>query len=303
MGISVSITAGKDAASSKIEASGSVMHVITDTERTTFNVQDSSLKSAVGSYHGKEPNDAYVCSPTPWDDLYKRYGWPQVTTNLTLDSATITGMSSEPVIVATKTLTNNSSVPADFDANISESVSNTSTSTWSQTNTIEVGQKFTYDVKFLGSGGGGETSFSYSHSWGESKTESKQVSVGSSSGVKVRLEPKQSVIAKLIASRGVLNVRIVYSAYLSGWTACNYNPTFKGHHFWGLDIDSVMSSGNLSNSRTFTEDIQIGYYSDAQVTLEDPKTSAILASVGPGIAAGTDTEGYTIDLREPVLAG
>jgi hypothetical protein len=67
-----------------------------------------------------------------------------------------------------------------------------------------------------------------------------------------------------------MKVRIVYKAYLTGSTAVNYNPTYKDHHFWGLNIGSVMSAANLPNIEEFTEDIEIGYYSNAQIELRDP---------------------------------
>src|SRR5271156_1054538 len=100
MGIEVSIKAGLTAATSSVSASGSVQHVITDTEVATFGLQDGNLKNAVGKYFGQNPNDAFLHSPTPWGDLYRTYNWPQVQTVLVVDSATITGITSQPVIVA-----------------------------------------------------------------------------------------------------------------------------------------------------------------------------------------------------------
>lgn len=270
-GITVSIVAGADEAHSSVNATGSVQHIITDKERTTFGVQDSALKNAVGKYFGKNPNDAYLHSPTPWNDLYKTYGWPEVQTVLVVQDAKITGITSEPVVVATKTFTNQSSKKATFDASISDQVSNTTESNWSTTNTIEVGQKITYNVGFLGTGGGGETSMSYSHQWGEGGSESKSITVGSTSGVSVELNPGESIEAQLTASRGVLKVRITYKAYLTGSTAVNYNPTFKDHHFWALDIGGVMGAAGINNSVKFTEDIEVGYFSNAKISLVDPK--------------------------------
>jgi hypothetical protein len=270
MGISISIRAGANAATSSVDASGSVQHIITDTEVGTFGIQDGNLKNAVGKYFGKNPNDAYLHSPTPWNDLYKTYNWPQIETVLVVQSATITGITSEPVIVATKTFSNNSSRKATFNASISDQVNNTTESNWSQTNTISVEQKFKYNVSFLGAGGGGETTMSYSHSWGQGGSESKSITVGSDAGVSVELAPGESVEAQLTASRGVMKVRIVYKAYLTGLTAINYNPKFKDHHFWALDINGVMGAGGLSTIREFTEDIEIGYYSNSKIELKDP---------------------------------
>lgn len=288
MGIEISIRAGADATTSSVNASGSVQHVITDTERTTFNIQDASLKNAVGKYFGKNPNDAYLHSPTPWNDLYKTYNWPEVQTVLVVKSATITGITSEPVIVATKTFTNTSSKKATFDAGISDQVSNTSESHWSETNTIEVGQKITYGISFLGAGGGGETSMSYSHSWGQGGSESQSITVGSTAGVSVELDPGESVQAQLTASRGVMKVRIVYQAYLTGNTAVNYNPTYKDHHFWSLGIGGVMGAAGLTTTREFTEDIQIGYYSNSKIELKDAQNqikAAFNAADTPAIVA------------------
>lgn len=268
MGIDISIKAGLTTGTSSVNALGSVQHVITDTEVKTFGIQDKDLKNAIGKSFGKNPNDAYLHSVTPWGDLYKTYNWPQVETVLDVESATITGITSEPVIVATQVFSNNSNVKATFNVSISDQVANTSSSTWSKTDSITVGQKITYKIGFLGTGAGGETSMSYSHTWGESKTESLTVTVGTQSGVSVVLDPGQSVESILSASRGVLKIRIVYKAYLIGDTAINYNPTYKDHHFWALDIGEVMG-GRISNLKTFTEDLEIGFYSKSKIELKN----------------------------------
>jgi len=275
MGISVSIVAGEDKNSSSVNAAGSIQHIITDEERRTFGVTDAGLKNAVGKYFGKNPNDAFLHSPTPWNDLYNTYGWKQVQTLLVVQRAEILGITSEPVIVKTQEFENNSSKSGSFNVSISETVQNTSTSTWNTGGTLTIGQKFTYSVKFLGAGGGGETSLSYSRSWGQGGSESKSTTVGSSSAVSVTLDPGESVIAELTASRGVMKVRIHYNAYLIGQTAINYNPTFKGHHFWGLPIRSVMAGAGLPAAVTSTEDIEIGYYSNSKIELKNKATGEV----------------------------
>ena len=151
-GINISIVAGADEAHSSVNATGSIQHIVTDKEVKTFGMQDSALKNAVGKSFGNNPNDAYLHSPTPWNDLYKTYGWPEVQTILIVQDAKIRGITSDPVVVATRTFTNRSSKKAVFDASISDQVSNTTESNWSTTNTIEVEQKFTYNVSFLGLG-------------------------------------------------------------------------------------------------------------------------------------------------------
>ncbi|MBC7584241.1 MULTISPECIES: hypothetical protein [unclassified Tardiphaga] len=293
MGIEIHVITGLDGQSASVRASGSVQHIITDAERNTFGINDAALKNAVARYFGQAPDDAFLHSDTPWGDLYRTYGWSQVQTVLTVASATVTGITSDPVIVAQNVLRNDSKVPGTFSASASESVSDTTSNTWSSSDSIQVSEKFSYEVSFLGTGGKGETSLAYTHSWGESKTESKQVTVGSTQGVTVTLAPGQAVNAQITASRGVMKVRIVYNATLTGLVAINYGNRYKGHHFWGLPLSGAMAAAGLSINKTFTEDIEIGFYANDQVILTDPVSQQVMSlhhgAAMPGIG-GVPTE-------------
>lgn len=279
-GLTVSIVAGLTKDTSSVSVTGSTSHIITDNERNSFKLNDQQLKDAVGKYFGKNPNDAYLHSPTPWNDLYKTYGWPQVLTNLRPVSAVITGISSNPTIVATQSFKNTSKIPGTFTAEVTQSVANTTETNWSQTNTIDVTQTINYGISFLGSGGGGSTSMSYSYAWGQGGSQSQTVTLGSSQGISVELQPGESVKAELTASQGTMNIRIVYEAYLTGATAINYNPTFKDHHFWGLDLPSIMGAAGIPNSIRFTEDIQVGFFANSQVTLLNSDGTPVTSYAG-----------------------
>ena len=102
-----------------MDVSGSVQHVISDDERVTFGVGDNELKQAVDSYFGRRPNDAYLHSPTPWGDLYKRFSWEQVETVVVAESAQILEITSQPEIVKSETFENSSSYAADFITSVS----------------------------------------------------------------------------------------------------------------------------------------------------------------------------------------
>ncbi|WDV46640.1 hypothetical protein PV797_02835 [Clostridiaceae bacterium M8S5] len=271
MGIDVLITAGEDAASSKVSASGSVQHVITDDERASFLIGDKQLKDAVGAYFGRSPDDAYVKSPTPWGDLYKTYGWPQVQTVLYVESAEILGLTSQPVIVKTQEFSNQSSQKGTFNVAISETLNNTSSSNWSTGGTLTFGRSISVGIDFIVKAKV-EYNMSYSQSWGIGGSHSKSITVGSTSGVTVELDPGETIIASLSASRGTLKVRLRYNAYLIGSTAVNYGSTYKDHHFWSLPIGAVMSAGGITNSIKSTEDIEIGYYSNSKIELKDKDT-------------------------------
>lgn len=249
-----------------VTASGTDVHVITDKEREAFGITDGPLKSAVEKYFGKRPNDAYLHSPTPWGDLYKTYHWPQVQTTLKILKAEIVSTDTRPEIVKTATFENKSSRKATFHVTVSQQVTNTEEHTWSKSDTLTFSQSISYGVKI-----GGETSASYSHTWGESRTHSQSVTIGSEDGVTQELEPGDAVIASLTANRGTMKVRVTYLASLGGDVAVNYNPTYKGHHFWALGVTGVMQSGGLQWSKVITEDITIGFYADSKLEIKDAK--------------------------------
>jgi hypothetical protein len=268
MGIEISIQAGLTKDTSRASGWGSERHVITGKEVESFKITDKPLKAAIKEYFGKSPNDAFLHSPTPWNDLYTTYGWPQVQTVLDVDKVTILDVTSEPVIVAQQAFKNESKVPATFNCGISQSVTDTSSSTWSHTEALTFSQKITYKVGIVG----GDSTFTFAETFGQNTTETKTVTLGATSGVSVPLSPGQSVLAVLKASRGVMKVQVDYRAYLIGDTAVNYNPEYQGHHFWALPIGNVMAAGGISNVKTVTEYLEIGFYADSETKLLDLAT-------------------------------
>ena len=275
-GISVQIVAGENAATSSVQASGQVTHIITDKESKSFKINGGSsdnLKNAWKAYFGKKPNDVWNSSPSSGRDLYKHYGWPQVQTVLKVKGAKILGITSEPTIIAAKTLLNNSSVPVTENVAVSEEVKESMTHSWSDTSTIEVKQQFDYGVTVRG-----ETTFDYTHTWGEAETVTKDLTVGSSQALTVNLQPGQSVQANLTASKGKMKVRVYYEASLTGESAANYNPTYKNHHFWNFPIKDIMNSAHLPATIEFWEDIEVGYYSNGIIDVKDLNTGKKLSS-------------------------
>ncbi len=288
MAISISVIAGQDKSKSSVSAKGTVQHIITEEEKNTFHLSDKKLKEAVKVYFGKKPKDVFLHSPTPWKDLYKTYNWSPVQMVLTVQSAKILSVKSKSPISKTQIFKNNSKKKdATFNVGISESVNNTASSSWNTGGVLSIGQMFKYEVGFLGTGGGGETSISYSQSWGVGGDRSKSITIGSNSEVTVMLGPGEGVQAILTASRSVMKVQIEYIAYLIGTTAVNYYPKFKNHHFWSLDINRVMSKAKIQNLIKSTETIELGYYSDSNIDVNDIETGVMKAAYSmadvPGI--------------------
>lgn len=285
-GIEVHIAAGTTAGSSSISATGSVQHVVTDAEAYAFWLNDAGLPKAVNAAMGHTPDNAYMHSPTPWNDLYTTYNWPQVQTVLSVVSATILEITSDPVIVAQQTFTNSSSVEGTFNVEISDQVANTAETNWSTTETVSISQSIDYTVGVVG----GSTSLSFSAAFGQGGSNSSTVTVGAGQSVTVDLKPNQSVNAELTASKGVLKARIVYQAKLMGTVAVNYGTPYKGHHFWGLDVNGVLTAYGKPTAIQFTEDIEVGFFTNSSVVLTDPTgakvtTYAATAATAPVLKA------------------
>ena len=214
--IVINVKAGDTFEESSVSAIGQLVHVIYDSERSSFGIgSDDDLKRAVNSYFGKKPNDAYLKSPTPWNDLYKSYGWPQVQTVLEPKRAEILEVDTKPTILNTNTLTNESDFTATFTSKISKDVTDSVSNTWSNSSKVSFQQTVEYKFKFLGIGAGGETSFGFEQEWGRSQTVTKESTVGMETGVSVELKPGESAIVELSASSGTMRVRITYEARLT----------------------------------------------------------------------------------------
>lgn len=265
MGFQIRIVAGTDAKNSSATATGEDRHIITDRERKSFGVEDEALRAAVGEYFGKGPKNAYLHSPTPWNDLYKTYGWAQVETLVTVVRAEVIEITSEPVAVRKVTWKNEAqSGTAHYEATLTQQVATETHHNWSKSETVEIGQTISYGVDVPGGSVGGETTFTYAQSWGDEKGWRKEDTIGTEDVVSSELGPRETRTVTLSANKGTMRVRITYRAILTGKTAINYKNKYKKHHFWGLSLSGVMQAGGIPNEIIFTEDITVGFYSDAE---------------------------------------
>ncbi|APJ03924.1 follicular epithelium yolk protein subunit [Silvanigrella aquatica] len=273
MSILLSVIAGMSADHSSASGSGQEIHIITDKERESFGIgNDQVLKKAVEAYFGKSPDDVYLKSDTPWDDLYKTYNWSQVQTNYRVRDVQILEITSQPEILAKKTFENKSSKSVTYNASISDTRANTLETHWSQSTNKSVGFsiKASFSVPGVFGFEGGST-FNFDSTWGEGGFQSTTTTVGTTTGIIVTLDPGEKVEAHLNATRGHLKVRVNYDTYLTGITAVNYAQTYKEHHFWGLPIDKVLKSSGINNNQIVTQDLNFSYYSDAHVVVYDQK--------------------------------
>ncbi|MTI30230.1 ETX/MTX2 family pore-forming toxin [Xanthovirga aplysinae] len=222
-----------------------------------------------------------------------------------VNNARILSLTSDPTILNTQTFENNSDVTGTFTGSVTQTVSSSVTSSYSTTTVFGFKNTTKISAKIFGVGAENSTELSFSESDTEGSSETSTVTVGSSSEVSVTLDPGQSVLATLSASRGKLTARVTYDVYLFGdiaatigWTNnfvgiegstpppyeiinledlpedpndFDYSKPFTGSGTLPVSAQEVFALNNII-AATVTQDIELDYFSNAKVVLSNPQT-------------------------------
>jgi hypothetical protein len=264
-------------------ATGQVINIITDEQAGDFGIGSSgALKNAVGRYFGQNPDDAWLKSPATngdWGDLYNTYGWSQVQAVLIPTKTEVLSVSTNQSTAARTVLQNTSHVKGTFTANLETTKSDTVSSSWNNSFQFHMGQKISTKVNIIPEvwSVGGELSFDETWTWGEGGSKENSVSFSSGNSISADLEPGQSAVATLSITAGQAKVRVTYQASLRGAVAVNYGGTYKGHHFYGLPIGGI-----AGQTITITQDLDVGFFTNAKVVLSDAENNAAMLLATPG---------------------
>ncbi|XP_045457269.1 spherulin-2A-like [Melitaea cinxia] len=270
--IVINIAAGNNKSDVRINYSGVDVDIIGDREIELFHLDSFTLKRAVKKKYEVVPRDVFLKGPTPWGDLYKTYNWQEVTRVLEVKSAKLKHSAVKSVVVLSQDFENSVNNPIKVNAGISQTVENTIATTWSRTQETTFSQEIEYNLNVILAKLSGTTSFSYTSTVGKSQEKSESVTVGTTTGMEVELKPGQSVSAVLSANRYNLEVEVVYAVTLRGQVAVNFRKPYKGHHFYGPSIGSILKSGGLDTEVTVVENIQLGLFTDASLRVYDKVT-------------------------------
>ncbi|MGB9926799.1 MAG: follicular epithelium yolk protein subunit [Methanosarcina sp.] len=223
---------------------------------------------------GKSPRFAYLHNPTPgWkDSMYDEFKWNEVQTTVRIVDAIIISNNLKTNIIASKTFANNSSRRATFNGSITEEVQETVETNWSSSIEVEVSQTISCEVDILGAGSvGKDVSMSCGMTFSVGGSFSKSETLGTESGASFELDPGESAVLELVASKGVLKAKIKYIAELSGQVAINYKDRYNGHFCYGPYIKDVMEKHDPKHYAEYTQEIEVQYYTDTKVELRDEK--------------------------------
>lgn len=260
----VRVKCGATAETTTVEATGDLIRPLAADDYGKYGLSDSILKDAVKAYFQARPSQVYLSDPTPGDQ-YQANNWSPVTVRLRPVAARVVSVDAVLTALTEKTLRNNSKKTGSFDASISQDVSETVDTNWSQSVSFAVTQSINYGIKFIG----GDTSVSFTTDFQTGGSRSVSTSMGQSSGVMVDLDPGESVVAKLTASRGQMAVEVVYDAYLSGVIAAYYDSVYKWKHWWPVDITGALEAIDKPASLSVTNVIDAVSFSGGEIVLEE----------------------------------
>lgn len=250
-------------------AYGREIHVITDHEKKAYKIDDVALKRAAGDYFGKIPDDGYLCSPTPYGDLYKRFGWEQVKTTLVPVKTEILECDVKPTIIKSVICKNHKYKPQVVDVSICDNVCNTVKSIWKSDYKLSCNQKIKYNICLDGLKYE-DSVIEFKKPWGKEVYLTQDITLGSEYGVTTTLKPYEAVESRLVASYGTIKVKVTYRATVSGGYTIAYCPSYKDNDFWCLPVKGVLKGCGVKASKEVQEILEIKYFADACIELREP---------------------------------
>lgn len=274
--ISINVECGINTRHVKVTYSGKEEKIVEDADRKLFELEYYQLRRYVAAYMGKEPNDVFLKSPTPWGDLYRVYNFQQVKRILEITSAEVTEMTLRPVIVHSQDFENTSKNKIKVNTGISQSIETSIAASWSQSTSTEHSREVQIGFQVTFMTFSSSNRYSYTSTFGQNFEKTESVTVGTNSNMETELNPGQSCSVVLTANRGYLNIKVTYRIYLTGQVAMNYRTRYDGHHFHARSINDVLNRSGKAREKTVTEIIQIGFYTNSSLKVYDKVSGARL---------------------------
>ncbi|XP_072933710.1 U-megalopygitoxin(8)-Mc8-like [Epargyreus clarus] len=273
--IQINIRTASNIRKSVITHSGSGDKLVTEKEINAFNISDSNLKRGVRVELGKYPQDVFIKDPTRYGNLYPKYNWSQVTTNVRVKRAQVTEIVSENATLKRHNIVNNTSGRIVKKVSLKEVVEHTVSSSWSDEGLSEL--DVSYHVNMIYDGG----SFKYENKWRNNVFQSSSFLFGVPNIGDILIAPGQSVTIELKAMKIIMLVKIEFAAKLIGNVIANYALNYGKHHLWAPSVDDIMKAAKLKNEIVTTEFLEIRCYVEPYLKLFDTNTLMPVHTINP----------------------
>lgn len=257
-----------------VTATGGATETITLPQRAMFGIQFAPLDDAIVKVLGRGTSDIYLFDPTPFGDIFGKFGWTETTTTSRVTSASGALSSTEPQALSEVVFCNTSDVDGTFSHTLASTVSNTATTGWSESSEVGFSITATAKMEIEGTGGSVSDTLSLKSTSGTSGSTSQSTTITTGNAVVATLKPGQKAKAVLTAKKATLVATINYQISVSGSVFANYGDSFQApgftgnHHFYNVDLLTLMDLDSLPSSISQTQTISMDYFHSANASLE-----------------------------------
>lgn len=248
--------------------------VVTDEDVKTFNITKENLNIGMRVELGKVPQDIFLKDPTPYENLYEYFEWPEIKRNMRIKKAKILEIINEKVTLATYEHINNTTDPIESRINFVDSTELTSFSTWSHYG-LPVDEMF-YDINLNVN----HLKFKYENKWRSNNISSFDLSFGITKEELIKIKSGQLVTSELTALKTIFLVQMDYEAKIIGSFIADYDPLYGKYHFYAPTAANIMRAAKLKNYIKTTELIEIRCFLDPKLRIFD-KTGEMVEIVSP----------------------
>lgn len=273
--IKINITVASNFEDTIVQFSGHDYKLITDKEITLFNLTDDNIKRGIRIELGEAPADVFLKDPTPYDNLFEMYKWPEVKRNLHIFEARVVDIFNENVEVEACDDINSTPTPINATVGILKNVENTVSSTWSSKGLPDDDIYYEVNINFL------RKAFKYENKWRNGSSRYVVEPFGVIKEGYVKVNPGQTVTTKLMAVKTVLLIEVDYSAKIIGSFIANYAHTYGKYHFYAPSVFDIMKAAKLNNELTTTETLEIRCYTDPHLEVLDKLTGEAVHVIAP----------------------
>lgn len=263
--IEINIETSKFLNRTKILFSGKDIKLVTDEEVALFNITHENLNRGIRIEMGKVPDDIFLRDPTPYEDLFKQYKWPEVGRVLRIKSTKILEFLQSNVVIKTHEHINNATLNIKSKTDMMEVVENTALSLWSANGLPADVIHNKMNINF------GYGNWSFHYKWRNETLKSVRLPFGASKGI-VDLKSGQTIISKLCGLKTVMLVEIEYTAKLIGNIITDYDKLYGKYHFYSPALERIMKVANLTNEIITREFLEVRFYANPKLEVFDKDT-------------------------------
>nr|XP_021195732.2 uncharacterized protein LOC110380165 [Helicoverpa armigera] len=270
--ITINVTISSDETDMKVNISYKGNHdkVVTDEELKLFNITYPRLNKGLRVELGKVPNDVFLKNPTPYGDLFEKFHWEPMKRRLTVKKTKILDIITEDVVLGSHEYINKATTSIKSKRTMNTTVINQFSSTWSKTGLPDSEILTNYTMIF------DYGNHTYVNKWRNESTKAAKMTIGVTKEGLITIKPKTTVVTKLIASKTIVLVELLYEAKLVGSIIANYAEVYGKYHFWAPSVKSIMKAGNMTNEVLTTEILEIRCFTNPRLQVYDKLTGKIV---------------------------